>query len=160
MTGPIDAIEHAYFNMFKFSGRSTRSQFWWFALFYGVVSIYLIYLMIVKDSTLIFIWGLLNAMPNWTLTVRRLHDADKSGMWLLAGLLPFGQIAIYYFLGSPSDERENRFGPPALGAGGKKRAMRKVKDAQTPLQLERQEERKRIAHEYYKANVLGQKASA
>lgn len=156
MSGFFEAIEHAYFNMFRFSGRSTRPQFWWFALFYAVVTTYLAYLAFSSNSMLILWWGLANAMPNWTLCVRRLHDTGKSGTWLFVSILPFGNLAIAYFLASPSDPRENRFGPPSVHIRGTAK-KKPYKTAQTQISLDREAERKRIAHEYYQTKVLGLK---
>ena len=44
--------------------------------------------------------------------VRRFHDIDKSGWWILIGFIPIiGGLIILYFFVQPSDEDENRFGP-------------------------------------------------
>lgn len=51
----------------------------------------------------------------FTCAVRRLHDRDKSGWNLLWAILPIvGPLYILFLYILPSDEEENRFGPPTV----------------------------------------------
>ena len=51
--------------------------------------------------------------------VRRLHDIDKSGWWLLAAFIPLiGWLVLLYFYVQPSQPGANRFGGGSGGAGG------------------------------------------
>ena len=98
----------------NFSGRAMRSEYWWFILFYIIAYIVLAivdYLLGVQLLTAILSLGLL--IPSIAVGVRRLHDLDKSGWWLLLGFVPIvGLILIYWFAqrGTPG---ANQFGPPA-----------------------------------------------
>ena len=121
----------AWKNYFKFSGRSRRKEFWMFALFNLIASIVI---QIIDDvlgtkygaTTPVFtgnelydsisvyasqgtgilgtIYGLAVFIPSLALAVRRLHDVNKSGLWLLAFILPFIVMIVGIFLAivSPS----------------------------------------------------------
>ena len=49
-------------------------------------------------------------LPNLAVGVRRLHDIDKSGWWLLLGFIPLiGTLVLIYFMVQPGTEGSNRF---------------------------------------------------
>ena len=51
-------------------------------------------------------------LPVRAVTVRRLHDTDHSGWWMLIALVPLvGLLVLIYFMVSDSTPGENRFGP-------------------------------------------------
>lgn len=50
--------------------------------------------------------------PQLALTVRRLHDSDKSGWWYLLSLVPFGGLVVLVFTLLPGTPGPNRYGPP------------------------------------------------
>lgn len=106
-------------NYAVFSGRATRSQFWFFTL--GLFIMLLVAIVIdqmVGDTTGDESAGLFTAivyfshlLPAIAVTVRRLHDTDRSGWWILAGLVPLiGQIALLVFLCLPSTPSESHSG--------------------------------------------------
>lgn len=107
-------------NYVGFSGRARRKEYWMFALFNLLVSIGL---MIVDSVTGTFDaeagWGLLSGLytlavliPSIAVSVRRLHDRDKSGWWLLLLLVPLiGAIVILVWFVMDGDSGDNRFGP-------------------------------------------------
>lgn len=99
-----------------FSGRARRSEYWWFALFTFVVqaifsagdnsSGHTFFRLI---SSLI---GLALLLPTLGVAVRRLHDGDHSGWWILIGLIPLiGTIVLLVFLIKDGTPGDNRFGP-------------------------------------------------
>ena len=109
-----------------FSGRSRRMEYWYFVLFNIIVSIVLGVidglLLGTLDSgmgvgLLSGIYGLAILIPSLAVTVRRLHDIDRSGWWILIGLVPLiGVIVLLVFAlldGTPGD---NRYGPNPKGA--------------------------------------------
>ena len=50
-------------------------------------------------------------LPNLAVSVRRLHDTDRSGWWLLLSFIPiFGTLALLYFMVLRGTEGSNRFG--------------------------------------------------
>ena len=115
------AIKMAYQRYAEFSGRSTRSEFWWFTLyFYGLT----ILLLIVGGAVLgdeaaivpLAIFWIAHIIPVFSITIRRLHDTGKTGWWLLLGFIPFGGIIIFVFTLHPSDPGRNKYGPPSPGS--------------------------------------------
>ena len=81
----------------QFSGRSRRKEFWSFILLCIVVSIVanVVDGMLGMSTLIGGIYGplmLLAALalviPQWAVGIRRLHDTNRSGWWMLLGLLP------------------------------------------------------------------------
>ena len=60
----------------------------------------------------IALYGLGTLIPSLSVSVRRLHDIDRSGWWLLIGLVPLvGWIVSLIWHLSESESGENRYGP-------------------------------------------------
>ena len=103
-----------------FSGRARRREYWFFLLFNILASIVLA----IVDGVLgtlnqeaglgLFsgLYSLAVLIPGLAVSVRRLHDTDHSGWWILIGFVPLlGAIVLLVFMfmgGTPGD---NRFGP-------------------------------------------------
>ena len=51
-------------------------------------------------------------LPSLAAGVRRLHDVDKSGWFLLLGLIPIVGLVLLYFFVIPGTPGDNRFGAP------------------------------------------------
>ena len=110
-----------------FSGRSTRSEYWYFVLFLVLIQIGL---MIVDTLLGTFnsaagigllsgIFSLATFIPCLAVSVRRLHDTDRSGWWLLLGLIPvIGGLVLLVFFVQDSQPGTNRFGPNPKAIGG------------------------------------------
>ncbi|WP_164270839.1 DUF805 domain-containing protein [Stenotrophomonas sp. B1-1] len=107
----------------QFSGRASRSEYWWFQLFVVIVSIpsYILSLyaghsgsqgLALVSIGLSLVTWLAVVVPCLALTVRRLHDTDRSGWWLLLALVPFASLALLVFLLLPGTAGGNRFGAP------------------------------------------------
>jgi hypothetical protein len=61
--------------------------------------------------------GLAHVIPAWAVTVRRLHDTDRSGWWALLSLVPLvGTVILLIFCCAPSQPGRNRFGEPITSA--------------------------------------------
>jgi uncharacterized membrane protein YhaH (DUF805 family) len=101
-----------------FSGRATRSEYWFFTLFYSLVVLGTFWLSIIFDNELFaFItlatWLAL-FLPAISALVRRLHDTGKSGWWYWLSLVPFGGIVVIVFLCQQSESSPNAYGPAPL----------------------------------------------
>jgi uncharacterized membrane protein YhaH (DUF805 family) len=78
-----------------FSGRATRSEYWWFFLFIIVVSLATSYV----SSALSGLFSLATLLPSIAAAARRLHDTNRSGWWQLIVLVPVvGIIVLIVFL--------------------------------------------------------------
>lgn len=93
-----------------FSGRASRSEFWWFFLFQTLVSFAL--MMVAEKLTIIATLALL--VPYLASAVRRLHDTGRSGWWLLLSFVPLINLVFFYFLVSSGDEGQNEYGADPL----------------------------------------------
>ena len=55
-----------------------------------------------------------SALPLYGVAVRRLHDINKSGWWVLVGVIPFvniiGGLLLLYWMCKKGDQKDNRFG--------------------------------------------------
>jgi uncharacterized membrane protein YhaH (DUF805 family) len=108
-----------------FGGRSRRMEYWYFVLFNIIVSIVLGVIDGLLGTSgsyagaglLSGIYGLAVLIPSLAVTVRRLHDIDRSGWWILIALVPLiGVIVLLVFAlleGTPGD---NQYGPNPKGA--------------------------------------------
>lgn len=116
----------------QFSGRSRRKEFWMFALLALIVYV----VASILDGLIGFgsaqtysgadglygasysSWGPFEGIvtlglliPSLAVAVRRLHDTDRSGWWLLIGLIPLvGSIVLLVFYCLDGTKGENRFG--------------------------------------------------
>jgi uncharacterized membrane protein YhaH (DUF805 family) len=104
--GFVDAIKTCFSKYASFSGRATRSEYWWWVLFVvlgGVVT------GIVNDG-LNAVFGLAILVPSIAAAARRLHDIGKSGWWQLVGFIPLlGLILMIYWTVQPS-QGDNEYG--------------------------------------------------
>lgn len=114
----------------SFSGRARRREYWWFEVFWVLV---VTGLSIVDGAVLGIHWdsdygsiGPLAALailffliPNLAVSIRRLHDRDKSGWWLLINIIPFfGTLFLFYQYISAGTPGDNSYGPdPKAGEG-------------------------------------------
>jgi len=97
----------------NFSGRAMRSEYWWWTLFSVIVSIVLSLIDSMLGIQLLQpIWGLATLLPSIGVGVRRLHDLDKSGWWLLIALTGIGAFVLIYWFCQPGTPGDNQFGPP------------------------------------------------
>ena len=112
-------------NYVGFSGRSRRSEYWYFTLFYLVIAIVLSVLdgIVFGGSVdgkgtpvLSGLFMLAMLLPSIAVGMRRLHDTDRSGWWLLIGMIPIlGAIVLIVFFVQDSKPGDNRFGPNPKG---------------------------------------------
>ena len=121
---------------FDFSGRSRRKELW---LWYVVLIVVYVVAMIldvklglggsstgsseytdgnmsasfnVNGGILTLGWMLITLIPNLALSIRRMHDQDRSGWWIL---VPIAGAIMVLFIGGTAGP--NRFGPDPKGRG-------------------------------------------
>jgi uncharacterized membrane protein YhaH (DUF805 family) len=121
----------------EFSGRSRRMEYWMFALFQIIVTAVLYGILIagrpeMDQATgqilaapgalfyvamvLLLLFFLATIIPALAVGVRRLHDTDRSGWWLLIEFIPFGGLVLLVFMCLDGTHGSNRFGPDPKGA--------------------------------------------
>ena len=103
-----------------FSGRARRKEYWFFTLFNVIVSIVLtlgdaLIGTFSEEAGLGLLSGLYSLavfIPGLAVTVRRLHDTDHSGWWMLISFVPcVGFIILLVFLLTDSTPGHNQYGP-------------------------------------------------
>ena len=77
----IDAIKRGFQNYFKFSGRATRAEYWWFILFTQLLNF--VGIVPVLGWIIAPLVSIASIIPSISLSVRRLHDIGKSGWWMM-----------------------------------------------------------------------------
>ena len=99
-----------------FSGRATRSEYWYLMLFDNLLAFLITFLGTLLESPELII-GLSSVLclvlfiPGLAVSVRRLHDTGRSGWWYLLILVPYvGAIALFIIFCLKSDE-DNEYGP-------------------------------------------------
>jgi uncharacterized membrane protein YhaH (DUF805 family) len=101
-----------------FYGRARRSEYWYFALLVAVVDCAFQVSSAAGNLAISVLTGgalLAVALPSLAVSVRRLHDIDRSGWWLLIQLIPIiGTIIVIVWHCTPGTKGPNRFGAPRL----------------------------------------------
>lgn len=103
-----------------FSGRSQRSEYWFFTLFYlifALVTGFIDGLIGTYDAqsglgVLSAVYMLAMIIPSLAVLARRLHDTGRSAWWILIGIIPLiGGIVLLVFAVMDSDMNDNMYGP-------------------------------------------------
>lgn len=117
----IGAYKNNYAN---FSGRARRKEYWMFTLFYIIAYLVLSFIdgiigtfsMQTGIGLLGGLFALASLLPAISVSVRRLHDTDRSGWWLLLAFIPIiGGLVLFIFYIMDSTPGENRFGANPKG---------------------------------------------
>jgi uncharacterized membrane protein YhaH (DUF805 family) len=130
----VDWYLDAFRNYAVFTGRSRRAAYWYFVLFNVIVNFGLAIVASLlgalngSESLGLFgilafivygiwiIYGLAIILPTLALSVRRLHDTDRSGWWFLLNFVPVGNIVLLVFFLLDSTPGQNQYGPNPKGA--------------------------------------------
>ena len=109
------SIKIGFNNYLTFKGRASRSEYWYWYLFVLLLSL----------CTQLFdvaafpysVWSPTNTvtslvvlLPGWAVFVRRLHDVNRSGWWMLLVLTVIGIFVLLYWMIKNSDQGENSYG--------------------------------------------------
>ncbi|MBL0371504.1 DUF805 domain-containing protein [Rhizobium sp. KVB221] len=95
-----------------FGGRASRSEFWWYVLFVIIASVVLgIVDNLIGIPLVGLLFSLATLIPGLAVSIRRLHDKDKSGWWILICLVPLiGGILLIYWYATEGTPGDNQFG--------------------------------------------------
>ena len=113
MMGFMDSIKKCFGMYVNASGRASRSEYWWFYLFYVIVaqvsSMVFTMIAVATDITAILLLSTIVTIavgiPGICAAIRRMHDHDKSGWFIL---IPFYNIYLTIIEGQATD---NQYGP-------------------------------------------------
>jgi uncharacterized membrane protein YhaH (DUF805 family) len=105
-----EAIQTVFHKYAEFTGRATRAEFWWWALFNLLVAAALNFFNVIRigdnaylGSLLAGLWGVAVLLPNLAVTVRRLRDAGYGWGHLFWILVPIaGIFVLIAFLAQPT----------------------------------------------------------
>lgn len=126
----LDWMLKPYRRYADFSGRSQRKEYWMFALFTTIVALLLVAIMFAGmpavdeygtpgDPSMMFyvgiglliLFGVGSIVPSIAVQVRRFHDQDKSGWFVLLGFIPYvGGLIVFVFMCLDGTSGSNRFG--------------------------------------------------
>ena len=111
-------------NYANFSGRAARPEYWWYALANLIITVGILVLSLALSTMIggtgfgimlgvLVIYGIAVLLPSYAVTVRRLHDIDKSAWWLLIALIPWvGGIILLILMALKTHPHPNKYGPP------------------------------------------------
>ncbi len=107
------AVSSGFSNYVNFSGRAIRSEYWYWILFIilgDIVTSIIDWAIGTQVTTSLF--GLATLLPNIAVAIRRLHDLDRTGWWILLSLIPIvGWIILLIWYCTRGTVGPNRFGP-------------------------------------------------
>ena len=121
---PIDWATLPLKKYADFSGRASRSEYWWFYLLIIIVyAVAMIVDSVIGTDQAFGPYGIVMAIsmlalliPSLAAAVRRLHDTDRSGWWLLIAFIPLiGAIVLLVFFVTQGTTGSNRFGEDPYG---------------------------------------------
>jgi uncharacterized membrane protein YhaH (DUF805 family) len=113
-----EAVGSCFSNYAKFRGRAPRSEYWYFVLFQALVNLVVgVIAARIGSNMLSGLVELALLLPALAVGVRRLHDIDRSGWWLLFGAVPvIGWLFVLIWACTKGTLGPNRFGPDPLPA--------------------------------------------
>ena len=116
-----EAVKTCFKKYGTFSGRASRSEYWYFILLVSGSILLFVLLGIFAGGPgfaqfipLMILLYLGVFVPIISVTARRLHDINKSGWWQLIGVIPYvgiiGGIVLLVWYCSDGEKKDNRFG--------------------------------------------------
>ena len=103
----LDSIETCFKKSFQIKGRASKSEFWWFTLFYFIA----IFSLVMINETLAIIFLLIILPASICVTVRRLHDQGKSGFFYFISIIPYvGGLILLFMCAMDGTKGKNKFG--------------------------------------------------
>jgi uncharacterized membrane protein YhaH (DUF805 family) len=114
------AIKSCFGKYVTFRGRASRSEYWYFVLFYLIASIVANILdTAIGARAFSSIVLVVFFLPSLAAAARRLHDTGRSGWWLLLGFVPLvGTIILIVWFATRSRDGVNKYGPSPLNMDG------------------------------------------
>lgn len=121
----FQAIGSGFSNYVNFSDRAIRSEYWLWILFTvigglvaGILDAALFGQNDIVSTPLTGIFDVVTFLPSLAISVRRLHDIDRTGWWVLIALTIIGCFVLIYWACLKGTAGPNRFGPDRLAGLG------------------------------------------
>ena len=126
--GSVAAVKRVFQKYATFTGRASRSEFWWWTLG-NVIVVSVLYALIVAlavagrtpdgepgraliaPTILLVVWALAVIIPSIAVTVRRLHDAGHSGWFYLFSVFGLGIVTLV-LCSMETSPAAAKYGPP------------------------------------------------
>jgi uncharacterized membrane protein YhaH (DUF805 family) len=110
-----EAISAGFSNYVNFSGRASRSEFWFWILFGVILSIIgNVIDAVIGIPVISAVVALVLLLPNISISIRRLHDIDRTGWWFLLVLTIIGSILLIVWACFKGTSGPNTYGPDPL----------------------------------------------
>jgi uncharacterized membrane protein YhaH (DUF805 family) len=114
-----EAIESGFRNYVNFAGRAARSEYWYWILFAVLVAIVSgildnAFFPSAQPNPLSAVAAVILFLPGVAVGVRRLHDLDRTGWWVLIVFTGIGAILLIIWFCLKGTPGANRFGPDPL----------------------------------------------
>ena len=121
-SSPKQTLMNYYLEVLKkytlFTGRARRAEYWYFVLFNFIISIALTFLgQAINFSLFGSLYSLAVFLPSLAVAVRRMHDVNKSGWFIL---IPIYNLILLCTDGTPGP---NEYGPDPKGRGAENNAF-------------------------------------
>ena len=101
----------AFKNTFKIAPRASRGEYWWVLLLYIILYVFML---LEKQAPILSGISTIGIMilfiPSITLGIRRLHDTNRSGWWLLISIIPFGGFVLLFMVAQKGTAGSNHYG--------------------------------------------------
>ena len=109
-----EAVKSGFDHYTKFDGRASRPMYWWWVLFAIIAAVVASTIDAIIGTPIISaIVGLGLFLPGLSVAIRRLHDTNRTGWWVLIALIPLiGFIVLLVFYLQEGDAGDNQYGPP------------------------------------------------
>ena len=99
----INSVIDCFNRAFDFETRSTRKEFWYWQVFRILMFLSFSYIESIGITGILILSNLIFLIPELSVSIRRLHDINKSGLWILLSITIIGiipQIFLMVSIGS------------------------------------------------------------
>ncbi len=97
-----------------FKGRASRKEFWMYILFICIFSIcnaMIGFLVGANEAQIITMFIIITFVPTFAISIRRLHDINRSGIWMILNFIPFAGLYMLCLFAQKGTDGDNRYGP-------------------------------------------------
>ena len=93
----INSVLNCFSRAFDFEARSSRKEFWYWQIFRILMFLSFTYIESLGIRGVLIISNIIFLIPEVSVTIRRLHDINKSGLWVLLSNTIIFSLPLFYF---------------------------------------------------------------